>query len=216
MARCFLVYQWDCPDPTGSHLLDCPLPRECGGPKWEAEARPLSFQSQSSRRLFCLSSHAQTVRSCPQPAGRQLLRKMTNVPYYQPKPAYTRPTFPSTLFWDMTCVCIYILKLQQNYQTANLVCSEEVGCLQDLPQLFQLSQVTPLEGKVWGLQKSRQQSEVMTEWEAHTHHNVRSGLNKTTKCFHHLLSTFCPFEVCVTVFICLLQRICTDYSIGAM
>lgn len=88
VAASWLARQWGCPDPTGSHLLDCPLPRECGGPRWGEVARPLSFQSQSSRLLFCLSSRAQTVGNFPQPAGIQLLCKITNVLQYQPEPAY--------------------------------------------------------------------------------------------------------------------------------
>lgn len=72
VAACWPVYQWGCPDPTGSHLLDCPRPRECGGPRWGPEARPQSFQSQSSRLLFCPSSRVQIVGNCPQPAGKWL------------------------------------------------------------------------------------------------------------------------------------------------
>lgn len=49
--------------------------------------------------------------------------------------------------------------------------------------------------------------------EAHTHHDVCIGLNKVVKCFHHLISAFGPFEVCVTFFIWLLHRKRTDYRI---
>lgn len=45
---------------------------------------------------------------------------------------------------------------------------------------------------------------------SHTHHYVCIGLNKIVKCFCHLLSGFGPFEVCVTLFICLLHRKHTD------
>lgn len=121
VAACCWVYQWGCPGPTGSHLLDCPLPKECGGPRWGVVAKPLSFQSQSSRLLFCLSSRAQTARSCPQPAGLQQNNDH--------------------------CTSVRI-NLSQNYHTADLVCSEEIWRLQDLTQLFQTPQISPLMGRI--------------------------------------------------------------------
>lgn len=66
------AYQWGYPDPTGNHPLDCPLSMESGGPLWVLAARARSFQSRSSRHQSCLTSHVQTTRNCPQPAGRQL------------------------------------------------------------------------------------------------------------------------------------------------
>lgn len=78
VAACWTVYQWGCLDPTGSHLLYCPPPRECGGPRKGVPAMPLSFQSQSSRLLFCLSSHEGTIRNCPRPAGIKLLGKRSS------------------------------------------------------------------------------------------------------------------------------------------
>ncbi len=93
-AACWPVYRWGCPDPTGSHLLDCPPPRGCGGPRRGAAVRPLSFQSQSSTLLFCLSSRVQTARNCPQPAGIQLLGKKfhhwTTISLSLPTPAHTK------------------------------------------------------------------------------------------------------------------------------
>ncbi len=52
----------------------------------------------------------------------------------------------------------------------------------------------------------------MTVSEGPSHHNVFIGFNKVVECFHHLISAFGPFEVCVTFFICLLHRK-TGYSI---
>lgn len=42
--------------------------------------------------------------------------------------------------------------------------------------------------------------------EGHTYQDVCIGLNKVVKRFHHLISAFGSFEVCVTFFICLLHR----------
>lgn len=39
-----------------------------------------------------------------------------------------------------------------------------------------------------------------------TNHDVCFGFHKVIKCFHNLISAFGPFEVCVTLFICLLHR----------
>lgn len=52
----------------------------------------------------------------------------------------------------------------------------------------------------------------MEAGEGHTHHNVGIGFNKVVKCFHHLISAFGPFEVCVTFFVWLLRKKHTEYN----
>lgn len=115
VAACHQVYLWGCPDPTGSHLLGCPRPRECGGPRWGLEARLRSFQSQSSRPPFCRSSRAQTAGSCPRPAGKQLrirLQQRTKGLYYHLEHVYTSQLKMSTAGWRelrgqiYVCICL--------------------------------------------------------------------------------------------------------------
>lgn len=154
VAACWPVCRWGCPDPTGSHLLGCPLPRDCGGPRWCVTARPRSLRSRSSRLLFCRSSRVQTAGNCPQPAGIQLSE---NIPPGQmcinDQPA-ARRLFP--------------------FNTSDLVCSEEVWRFQHLAQLFQPSEIAPLKGKTRFLQERKEKLWVARETSA--------NLTLTTMC----------------------------------
>lgn len=181
VAACWPVCRWGCPDPTGSHLLGCPLPRDCGGPRWCVTARPRSLRSRSSRLLFCRSSRVQTAGNCPQPAGIQLSENIPPGQMCINDQRGARRLFP--------------------FNTSDLVCSEEVWRFQHLAQLFQPSEIAPLKGKTRFLQERKEKQSMSRQRnvsESHTHHNVCIGFNKAVECLCHLISAFGPFEIGVT------------------
>lgn len=74
VAACCWRCLWGCPVPTGSLPPCCPLPRESYGPGSEGPAAEPSSRSRSSTLGPSLRRHAQTARSCPQPAMEEPVR----------------------------------------------------------------------------------------------------------------------------------------------